>query len=292
MRIGFIGFGEAAYCISSGLREQGVNEIAAYDAFAGKPVEGQRIRDRAEETGVRLMGTMKEVVDFADVLFGAVPSTNALEVCEGIRGSLRAGQVYADVSASSPDVKRRIWDLIRNTGILFIDAAMLGSLPQDRHRVPITASGNGAERLKELMSPLGMRITVVSGGAGAASAIKLVRSIFMKGLAALMVETLQAADAQGVSDDVIASLAESLDGIPFRNHLTRLVTGTALHAKRRADELKGSLALLGESTIDDAMTVAAKHKHELLAEYRFSEQYGSGKPSGFAEIIERLRKSV
>ena len=289
MKIGFIGFGEAAYCISCGLREEGVTGIVAYDAFASRELEGRRIHDRASESGVGLLDNPADVASYADTLFVAVPSTNALEVCEAIRASLKAGQIYADVSASSPETKRRIWELIRDTGVLFVDAAMLGSLPQDRHRVPITASGNGAEAFHEAMTPLGMRITVVGGGSGAASAIKLVRSIFMKGLASLMIEMLQAADAQGVTDDVVASLSGSLDGVPFRNHLSRLVTGTALHAKRRADELKGSIALLGEARLDDAMTIAAKHKHELVAEYRFSEAYASGKPSGYGEIIERLK---
>lgn len=119
---------------------------------------------------------------------------------------------------------------------------MLGSLPKDKHQVPITASGNGAEKFRELMTPWGMRITLAGEKAGSASAIKLVRSIYMKGIASLMIEMLQAADAYGVADEVVASVSKSMDGISFTSHLDRLVTGSALHCTRRAAELKGSIA--------------------------------------------------
>ena len=166
---------------------------------------------------------------------------------------------------------------------------MLGSLPKDKHQVPITASGNGAAAFKEAMEPLGMKITLAGEEAGAASAIKLVRSIFMKGIASLMIETMQAADAYNVTDEIIASLSKSMDGIPFKDHLDRLVTGSALHCVRRAAEMKGSIAMLEEDGIMSEMTVATKHRLEALEPYHFAEKYVGSKPAGFAEIIEAIR---
>ena len=196
---------------------------------------------------------------------------------------------YADVSASTPATKVAIWEKIKDTGVLFADAAMLGSLPQDKHRVPITASGNGAKTFKETMEPLGMRITLAGDKAGAASAIKLVRSIFMKGIASLMIETMQAADAYDVTEEIVASIGKSMDGIPFTQHLNRLVNGSALHCKRRAAELKGSIAMLEEEGIMSEMTVATKHRLEALEPYNFAEKYVGSKPKDFTEIIEAIR---
>ena len=215
MKIGFIGFGEAAYNISLGLKGEGVTGIIAYDKMAGDPVMGPMVAGRAAEAEAALLDTAKEVAEQADVIFGAVPSSFALDVCDEIKDVLCEGKIYADVSASTPAVKEKIWEAVRDTGVKFVDAAMLGSLPKDKHQVPITASGNGADTLKEMMTPYGMKITTAGEKAGAASAIKLVRSIYMKGIASLMIEMLQAADAYDVSEEVVSSIAKSMDNIPL-----------------------------------------------------------------------------
>ena len=289
MNIGFIGYGEAAYNITLGFSQNGITGIRANDAMMDHPVMGKQVHARAAEAGVELVSDAKEVARWVDVLFAAIPSSFTLDVCNTVKSELRPGQIYADVSASTPATKIAIWEQIKDTGVYFADAAMLGSLPQDKHRVPITVSGNGAEKFKEAMEPYGMRITLAGDKAGAASAIKLVRSIFMKGIATLMIETMQAADAYDVTDEIVASIGKSMDGIPFSQHLDRLIIGSALHAKRRAAEMKGSIAMLEEEKLSSEMTVATKHRLEDLIPYNFAEKYVGGKPKSFSEVIEAIR---
>ncbi|MEG1850204.1 MAG: DUF1932 domain-containing protein, partial [Oscillospiraceae bacterium] len=219
----------------------------------------------------------------------AVPSSYTLDVCRSVREALGPDKLYIDVSASTPLVKQQVWEMVKDTGVLFVDAAMLGSLPQDRHRVPITASGNGVARFLELMLPLHMNITSAGDRAGDASAIKLVRSIYMKGIAALMIEMLQGARSYGVSEEVVSSIATSMDGIPFRTHLNRLVTGSALHCERRASELKGSIAMLHEAGLDARMTTASMERLEGLKPYAFAARYVQKKPQGWEEIIDAIK---
>lgn len=290
MHIGFIGYGEAAYNISLGLKQEGVGNIAAYDSLMGDPAMGKLISSRAHDAGVALVASAGEVASLSDVLFVAVPSTYTLGACEQVLPALRDGQLYVDVSASTPGIKEKIWEKLKDKNILFADAAMLGSLPKDKHRVPIMASGNGAKRFKELMDVYGMNISLAGEVPGAASAIKLIRSIYMKGCSALMIEMLQAADAYGVTDEVISSISVSMDNIPFSNHLNRLVTGSALHCVRRAAELKGSIELLSDKSISSDMTAAAKRRLEGLEPYGFSHRYVERKPKGWQEIIETIRE--
>lgn len=290
MKTGFIGYGEAAYNISLGLGQEGITGIVAYDAMAGDPVMGKLVKTRAEEAKVVLKETAGEIAAECDIIFAAVPSSYTLDVCEAVRDSLNSHKIYVDVSASTPAVKEKIWDAIKETGVLFVDAAMLGSLPKDRHQVPITASGNGAASFKEKMEPFGMKITTVGEKAGAASAIKLIRSIYMKGIASLMIEMAQAADAYGVAEEVISSISKSMDQIPFTSHLDRLVTGSAIHCHRRAAELKGSIDMLKECGLGSEMTAAAKEKLESLEPYRFAELFVEKKPEGWKDIIDILGK--
>lgn len=289
MKIGFIGFGEAAFHISLGLLGEGVSGIAAYDAMAADPVMGTLVHARAEQAQVVLRETAAAVAQEAEILFASVPSSYTLDVCRSVAGFLRPGQLYVDVSASTPMVKGQVWELVKDTGVLFVDAAMLGSLPQDQHKVPITASGSGAQRFQTLMSPLHMDITTAGERPGDASAIKLVRSIYMKGIASLMVEMLQGAVAYGVADEVVSSIATSMDGIPFQRHLDRLVTGSALHCKRRAAELKGSVSMLKEAGLDPRMTQAAMERLEGLEPYGFAARYLQQKPKGWEEIVEIMK---
>lgn len=289
MKIGFIGFGEAAYNIALGLSREGFGGIRAFDAMADHEVFGKQVHSRAAEAGVALTGTAKEVAEQSDVIFAAVPSTFTMDVCRGIVDCLNKDKLYVDVSASTPKVKKAIWALIKDTGVLFADASMLGSLPKDKHRVPMMASGNGAKRYKEVADSLGMNVTYVSEEAGAASAIKLVRSIFMKGLEALMVETFQAADAYGVSDVVADSLSTSLDGIPFKSHLDRLVTGAAIHCVRRGHELEGSMEMQADEGLTAVMSKAAREKHTELEPYKFAERFVDKKPKGYKEIIDVMK---
>ena len=280
MKIGFIGFGEAAFCISSGLGENGFSGIIAYDKMQDTAPFGELVHKRAADANVTLMSTDKEVVDNVDVVLVAVQSSYALEVCQSVAAALRPGQIYADLSASSPTVKEKIWDVLKDTGVLFADAAMMGLLPVKRHEVPITASGNGAQAFHDAVTPIGMKVTVLNDRPGAASAIKLIRSIYMKGYDSLLFEMLRAAEAYDVFDEVVANVGASMDNVPFTTLIEWMFPGLGVHAARRAAEMKGTAAMLEESGIDDSMTMAIKHQLELIAELKLGEKYLDKWPEG------------
>jgi 3-hydroxyisobutyrate dehydrogenase-like beta-hydroxyacid dehydrogenase len=126
---------------------------------------------------------------------------------------LRPGQICADLSASTPEIKKQIWEVLEPTGVLFADAAMMGLLAVNKDQVPISASGSGAQALYDALTPLGMKVTVVGDAPGAASGMKLLRSIYMKGHDALFFEMLRAAEKYGIFDEMIRNVGVSLD--PF-----------------------------------------------------------------------------
>ena len=289
MNIGFIGFGEAAFHLSLGLQKEGLSGIYAYDTMLTHKIMGPQIYARAEEAKVTLVAGPSELALHSDAIFAAVPSSFAVDACRSILPYLHKGQLYVDVSASTPATKKLIWKQLQGIGVLFVDAAMMGSLPQLGHRVPITASGDGVAAFCQYMRPYGMQITSVGETAGYASAIKLIRSIFMKGVASLMIESLRAADYYDVTDKVVESISHSLDGVPFAAHLDRLVTGSAVHCRRRAAELSGSIDLLSEAHLPSDMTASAKRTLESLEPFRFAERCVSQKISRAQDVIDVIR---
>ena len=194
MKLGFIGFGEVSFEISRGLKTEGLQDIIAFDPLRNDPKFGSLVQDRAATAGVTLLKTPAEVVAVADVIIAAVPGSKALQAAESIVGELAKGKIYADVSTSSPTAKQKIASFIEPTGARFVDGALMGGLTLQQHKVPTLVSGSGASQFIQIMTPYHMALEKVSDKAGDAIAIKLIRSVYMKGVASLEVEMLEAAD--------------------------------------------------------------------------------------------------
>ncbi|AIF66948.1 3-hydroxyisobutyrate dehydrogenase [Terribacillus saccharophilus] len=288
MKLGFVGFGEAAYEMATGLHSEGIEKIYAFDALLDEPKLSDRIRERASKANVELVGSAEEVMQICTIVIAAVPANKTLEVAQSLTDSFKENLVYVDVSAATPEIKKQVASAVEDEGSLFVDAAMLGPLPVYKHKVPISASGNGTDLFINNLAGYGMQITKISDHPGDASALKLIRSIYMKGIVGLMVEFLEAAKTYGVEEQAIRSIDETMNAKTFVETMNRLVTGSALHAKRRAVELGGSIEMLRESNLDASISIAAQKKLERLAELDIPEKYKGSKPDTWEEVLALL----
>ncbi|MDV2885518.1 NAD(P)-binding domain-containing protein [Alkalihalophilus pseudofirmus] len=289
MKLGFIGFGEASYEMSIGLRDEGLKNIVAFDPLWNNDKFGELIRQRADKADVKLKNNLDDVVKVVDVVIVAVPADKALAVCNTLLPNLKREIIYVDVSASTPDVKSEINNCLSQRDIKFVDAAMMGPLPVYRHRVPMLTSGSGVTEFIDKMNQYNMNISKVSDTAGEASAVKLIRSIFMKGFPALLIEMLEAARKFNIEDLVIKSISETMDGRTFEETMNRLVTGTSIHANRRAIELRGTIKMLESSSLDCIMSKGACEKLEKLGEFNFKEEFHGITPGSWEEVIDALQ---
>lgn len=289
MQLGFIGFGEAAFELASGLNEQGIQKMKAYDPLWNVPEYSELIQKRAKVSNVTILESSEEVMKDVEAVIVAVPAHKALEASVQLMTHVNNKCLYIDVSAANPNVKKEISLNIINSGGKFVDAAMMGPLPVYKHRVPILASGGGTDVFIEMMSVYGMNIEKVSEVPGEATAAKLIRSIYMKGIVGLYIELLEAAQHFNVEDLVIDSLSETINGRTFEETMNRLVTGTALHATRRSIELGGTIDMLESAKIDSSMAIAAKAKIEKLASLNLKEKYHGEKPAHWRQVIEAFK---
>jgi len=288
MKLGFIGFGEAAFEMSRGLKEQGLDEIVAFDIMHDHEMFGDLIKERARAADVKLVYSAGEVIENSQVLIVAVPGSKALETAKYLYDSLNDEIIYVDVSASTVKVKKEVWELIKGKTSRFVDGAMLGPLPLHRHRVPIAASGTGTDEFMEMLSPYGMKIEKVSDVAGEGTAIKLIRTIFTKGLSSLLLEIVEISSKTGVTDRVIESICETVDESTFEYTINRLLTSGAIHAERRAHELVGSIEMMDEYDVEPVMSMAAKKKLEWFAGKNLNETFKGETPESFKDFVEYL----
>ncbi len=174
----------------------------------------------------------------------------AVEAALSVSDALAAGTLYADLNTASPGLKR---ELAAALTVQFADVALIGIVPRTGLATPALASGAGAERFAELFGPLGMPVEVVGQRPGDAAGLKLLRSVFMKGIAAAAIEALEAARAAGAEGRVRADIAGVL-GEPL---LERLLSGSRDHATRRADEMRAAAAYVEELGVDPRIASAS-----------------------------------
>lgn len=286
MKLGFIGFGEVGFEMAKGFGAAGLKGILAYDLLQNHSAYGALVAERVRASGVTMCATPQAVLDNVDVVIVAVPGGKALETAKQQKCLLKTGTIYADVSASSPETKRQIWDEIKETGVMFVDGAMLGSLTLYQNKVPTLVSGNGSDLFMERMSPYGMDLEKVSDIPGEATAIKLVRSIFMKGLPALLVEMLEAASVMKVDHLVLKSIAATMNACSFEETMNRLVTGSAVHAERRAHEMENVVEMMESIQVQPTMSRATQERLTWLAGKKIKEKFRGKTPKEWQQVVK------
>ncbi|HWR30149.1 MAG TPA: NAD(P)-binding domain-containing protein [Negativicutes bacterium] len=285
MKLGFIGFGEVAYEMAAGLKKEGISGIVAFDPMKDDLKIGKLVKERAESAGVHLYGTPIEVVRQADVIIAAVPGSKALQAALEAAAALDEQKIYVDVSTSSPKTKKKIAEIVHGQNASFVDAGLMGGLTLLQHKVPAIISGRGSDRFIQLMSPYHMSLQKVSDVPGDAIAIKLVRSIYMKGIATLAVEMLETASSLNVAPLVIESIAETMNSKPFEAMMNFLVNASAIHAERQAHEMTDVMGMMHEMGIESTMTKATKERLQSLAAKNLKEKFQGKKPERWEEVI-------
>jgi len=289
VKLGFIGFGEAAYNIAKGLKSEGLNGITAYDKFWKGAPGSELISQRASEAQVRMVPTHQELVEKSEMVVSAVSADMAVSLAQASKPFLKPSQVYLDINATSPMTKEEI-DKIISPVALFVDGAVMGPVPTYQHKVPVSVSGKGAKAFAETMSPYGMNITFMDAPAGSASASKMFRSIFMKGFVTLLLEMLVAAHKYKVEDDVLLSVKETLTAGPLLEVVNGLVGRGVIHSERREHEMDEVIATLERLKVDGTMSKATKDKLRWCTQLGLKGYFKGVPPKDFHEIFEAIDK--
>jgi 3-hydroxyisobutyrate dehydrogenase-like beta-hydroxyacid dehydrogenase len=288
--IGFIGFGEAGSTIAGGLRSAGVDRLCAFDINARTPDLGPRIQARASESRTTLVGSSEELARAGDILLSTVTSSSAYDAARETAPFLEPRHIYVDLNSVSPALKRQIAAVIDASGARFVEAAVMAPVRPYGHRVPMLLGGEAAQVFADTMTPFGMRLDVLPSVAiGSAAAVKMCRSIVVKGLEALMVECVLAATQFDADALVFASLNESFPGIDWKQLADYMSSRVVVHGERRAREMEEVGETLRAIGIDPIMAEATARRQDWAARLNLSAQFGSEGPATYREMIEAVR---
>lgn len=290
IRLGIVGFGEGGSLIAKGLTEHGLREIQAYDpAVAG--TSGAGIRRQAAMLDIALAASLNELVCRSNVIFSLVTPSEAHEVARAAAPHLGPGALFVDFNSTVPEAKARSSSVIESVRGLYVDAAVLGSIRAFGHAVPVWAVGSGAKTFRESFTPFGMHIRVLAGEAGTAAAVKLLRSVFTKGLEALGIETLLVAEAFGVRELILQALGD-LDEKPMAEIIRLMVTTHPVHALRRLHEVEQAIEMIRKGGLDPVLTNSTRDVFARTVDLDIAEEVRKGKPLGFEEALAMMRRPI
>jgi 3-hydroxyisobutyrate dehydrogenase-like beta-hydroxyacid dehydrogenase len=254
--LAFIGFGEVGRTFARGLIANDGVSVAAYDLL----FDDARLRDariaEAKSLGVRAAHDAADASRDARVVISAVTAAATLGVAEAAARYLRPGQLFLDVNSASPSTKKRAAALVEEAGASYVEGAVMAAVAGRRLKVPILAGGPSAPEAAQILNPLGLNLTPVAAEYGRASAMKLSRSIVMKGIEAAMVEMTAAARAWDVEREVIASLQQTYPGIDWTALSASCRERVAKHGIRRSQEMEEAGDMLRELGLDPALCLA------------------------------------
>lgn len=273
MNIAIIGMGEVGRCYAKALHAAGY-ELSVCEA---KP--SQAALDFAYSTGNAIQPAPGAWLAGATWVLSCVTGSQALPVVEQTLPHLGQGASIADFTTASPDVKRQAARLAKEHGFRYVDTAIMGAISLNWERTPLLLSGDGADELQGLLEKAGGRIRVIeNGAAGDAISLKILRSVFTKGMEALSVELLMSAEKQGVRQKLYEQLSD-IDETPLRDFLDMLVRTHVVHAARRAHEVHDARQELAAQNLPSIVLPGVEERFRETAKELEKHAIGTANPT-------------
>jgi 3-hydroxyisobutyrate dehydrogenase-like beta-hydroxyacid dehydrogenase len=289
-QIALIGFGEAGGILGADLAAQGC-AVAAYDRLVQAPASRDALAAKAGQGNVRLALSAAQAVEGADWIISAVTAGSALEVASEVAPLLRAGQVFIDINSVAPNTKRSARARIEAAGAHYIDAAVMAPVPPKRLKTPILLGGRQAAELAPRLRALGLNVRPVSDEIGVASAIKMCRSIMIKGLEALTAESMATARRYGAEAEVLRSLHQSFPEMGWDGAQPHyLISRIAEHGRRRAEEMEEVAKTAADVGITPHMSQATVQAQRGMVEAMaaLGLSYGQLEPFDWTHLADTL----
>ncbi|MFK8050447.1 MAG: DUF1932 domain-containing protein [Halioglobus sp.] len=268
--VGIIGLGEVGRTLVEDLLEQSDVQVRVWDyQFANSESKAaQNLQDLVSNPRLSVAEVAETAADGCQLLLSAVTADQAGDAARSIVGGLERGTFFSDLNSVSPGTKLETSGVIENAGGRFVEASVMSPIMPLRSGSPILLSGPHAPELASLGLPLGFSdMTVVSDTLGVASATKMCRSVIVKGLEALVTESLLAGRHYGVEESVLASLDNMFPGPDWPQHARYLISRSLQHGERRTAEMREAARTVEEAGHYPWMSLATVERQAWAAQF-------------------------
>ncbi|MEO7152004.1 MAG: DUF1932 domain-containing protein [Burkholderiaceae bacterium] len=282
--IALIGYGEVGRILAEDLRRLDVR-VTAYDAKLGTDAQAP-LREHARGIGTTLAASHAEAVAQADVVLSAVTASQTVPVAAACAPALRPGTWFLDFNSASPGAKIHAAAAVDAAGGRYVEGAVMTSIPPYRIKVPILLGGPNAAALQPGLTALGFQASVASAKLGVASATKMCRSIMIKGLEAMVIESYTTARAYGVENAVIASLVETFPQIDWEQQGAYFFQRVIEHGRRRAEEVREVAATVADIGLEPWSASGTADRQAWLADLSDAGLFGPRGSDGFARSAD------
>ncbi|MBE7368863.1 NAD(P)-dependent oxidoreductase [Ramlibacter pallidus] len=264
-RIGVVGHGEVGKTFAAGLKPR-VAEMSAWDLKFANAATADAEQAHARGQGVRACGSLRELCEASDLVISAVTASNTLAVAQEAAQFLRLGTIFLDLNSASPGTKQQAAAAVDARGAHYVEAGVMTSVPPYGIKVPMLLGGAKAAELAQLLASWEMDAKAVSERLGVASAIKMCRSVMIKGLEALVIESYTTARAYGVEDHVLPTLQETFPSIDWNQQGAYFFSRVVQHGQRRAEEMREAANTVREAGFAPLMTASIAAKQQWVAD--------------------------
>ncbi|MGH6751208.1 MAG: DUF1932 domain-containing protein [Bradyrhizobium sp.] len=279
--VGLVGYGEVGRILAEDLRKQDV-KVAAYDIKLRSDQTGAALRDHAAAHGVALTASPADLAARADFIVSAVTASQAVPVAHACAPAVQQGAWFLDFNSASPGAKQRAAKLIDGKGGRYVEGAVMTSIPPKRIKVPLLLGGDGAGELAPLLLELGFDARMASEKLGVASAVKMCRSVMIKGLEAMVIESFTTARAYGVEDAVLASLKETFPGIDWEKQGAYFFQRVIEHGRRRSEEVREVAETVREAGLTPWSAEGTAERQAFIADLADEGLFGAKGTGAFA----------
>ena len=286
----FIGFGEAGQAIASGLRDTGLETIAAWDILF-PTAEGALLREAGDKIGARLASSAADAVRGSDIIVSAVTAASSLAAARSVEPHLHGNPYFLDINSVSPGRKKETERLL-GAKARYVDVAILAPIHPARHRTPLLLAGPHAETVMLLLiDELEMRGAIAGPETGAAAALKMIRSVMIKGIEALTLECFLAAKRAGIVEEVAASLKNNYPTLDWNRVIEYNLERMASHGVRRADEMDQVAETLRELGIEPLMATATSARQREMGQIGKEPAVRATLKQGRAAMLDAVSKA-
>ena len=290
MRVTFIGFGEVAAAFSAALVARGA-QVAAYDVLLGQPGGAERLKKRSMGDGVAFCH-LPQAVDDADYVLSTVTTSVAAEAARSCVPHLGARQTFVDFNATDPRVKLDIERIVAPSGAAFVEGAVLGAVGVTGAKTEILLGGAHARRAeRDLGGTLGLNVRFYSEEIGKASMFKMLRSVFSKGMEALLIEFLVAGERAGIREDLWREVTDLFHAHPFEKTASNWVRSHATAHARRYHEMTQVTNVLRQLGVEPTMTAATEAFFQRSGSLGLAERFPTT-PAAMDEFVRFVNERL